>query len=618
MKNLIRLLFSGLWSALNTLRRVLHLLLLLLIFGVLMAGLSGPAPERPSHGAALLVDPYGELVEQLSGDPIDRVLGELQGDGIRQVLLRDLVESLESAAEDERIAAVVLRLENFEGGSLPAMRRLAAAIDGVREAGKKVIALGDSFDQRQYYIAAHADEIYLNDLGVVYIDGLGYYRTFFKTALEKLHVDLNVFRVGEYKSFVEPFIRDDMSKEDRQASGQWLRAMWAAFQRDVVGARGLAAGALDDYANHFPDWLDAAAGSASTVALEQRLVDGLMGRQQFAEYMGGLVGHGSDRGAAGFNSVDYRSYHRYIRKTRPQQSGSRKVGVIVASGQIIDGRADPGEVGGDTLASLARQALEDDSIKAVVLRVDSPGGSMFASEVALDAMRTLKASGKPLIVSMGGLAASGGYYISMAADEIWADEATITGSIGVGALVPTVDRSLDALGIHVDGFGTTRLSGQLRLDRPLGDDAQRMLQQSVEDAYRTFVEGVAEARHLSFERVDAIARGRVWVGADARDLGLVDSLGNLDDAVAAAAARAGLAEGEYGLRYIEPSLSLPARLIEQYMVRLLARLEPLVGSRLQMGGPLARLRHAAKHELRVLDALNDPRGIYMLCSCETD
>lgn len=616
--NLIRRLFSGIWSGLNALRRVLHLILLLFIFGILLAGLSGPKLYKP-RAAALLVDPVGELVEQLSGDALDRALGELQGDGIRQVLLRDLLDSLQAATDDERITTVVLRLERFEGGSLPSLRAVAAALDGLRIAGKRVIALGDSFEQHQYYLAAHADEIYLNELGMVFIDGFGYYRTFFKSALEKLQVDLNVFRVGEYKSFVEPFIRDDMSAEDRQASRQWLQSMWSAFQRDVVAARGLPPGALDDYANGFSGLMEADGGSASAVAFGQKLVDGLMGRQQFEDYMIGLVGAAGEQSAAAYNSIDYRQYLRLLRRVPAGlgQAGER-IGIIVAAGQIVDGEAAPGEIGGDTLAELARQAGEDDSIKAVVLRVDSPGGSMFASEVARDGLRVLQ-SRKPLVVSMGGLAASGGYYISMAADEIWADETTITGSIGVGALVPTVDRGLDALGVHVDGFGTTRLSGQLRLDRPLGEDARRVLQQTVQDAYRIFVDGVAEARDMPFEQADEIARGRVWIGADAKDLGLVDSLGGLDAAIASAASLAGLEEGDYTLRYIEPELGWPARLLEQYAVRVLGKLQRLglrVASR--DGSAMSRLRARFERQLQALARMNDPLGIYMLCSCAID
>ena len=291
--------------------------------------------------------------------------------------------------------------------------------------------------------------------------------------------------------------------------------------------------------------------------------------------------------------------------------------MIVASGQIVDGDAPPGTVGGDTLADLIRQAATDDSIKAVVLRVDSPGGSMFASEVIFDELQDLKASGKPLVVSMGSLAASGGYYISTLADEIWANESTITGSIGVGAVVPTVNRTLGVLGVHVDGIGTTNLSGQMRLDRPLGADARNLLDQMVHDAYRIFVSKVADERKMEFGRVDEIARGRVWIGSDAKALGLVDTLGDLPGAIEAAAKRAGLSAGSYGIEYVEPELSWPERVLREYSVRLLVNLH-WIGIRLPSAEsrPLQRLLVAGAREWQVLENLNDPRGLYYLCACE--
>ncbi len=608
---LVRLL-GGLWRGLNVLRRILHLILLLAIFGLLVAGLVG-APVRVPASAALLLDPEGELVEQLAGDPLDRALGEIQGDGVRQVLVQDLVESLEAAADDDRIKAVVMRLEVLEANGLPKLQAVATALGKVRDAGKKIVALGDSFDQGQYYLAAHADEVYLNDLGVVYIDGFGYYRTFFKSALDKLHVDLNVFRVGEYKSFVEPFIRDDMSEEDKTASRQWLQSMWSVYQRDVTRARELPPSGLDDYADRFAERLRQADGSASRMALDSRLVDGLMSRQEFRDHMIGIVGE-MEGDETDFSQIDYRAYLRAKRGSGAPHLVTDTVGVVVASGQIMDGDAAPGTIGGDTLADLVRQAAADDSVRAVVLRVDSPGGSMFASEVVLDELRALQAAGKPLVVSMGTLAASGGYYISMFADEIWASESTITGSIGVGALVPTIQRGLDALGVHVDGIGTTRLAGQLRLDRPLGPDARQILDSTVHDAYRIFVGKVAEARKMEFEQADQIARGRVWIGSDAHQLGLVDKLGDLAGAIDAAAGLAGLEADAYEVRYLEPELTLPERLFRDYAVRLLSNLAG-VGVRLDSGSPLNDLLSAGRREWVAWRAMNDPRGLYYLCSC---
>jgi protease-4 len=607
--------FRILWRGLDRLRRLLHLILLLFIFAVIMLGVLGEPVKIPGS-AALLIDPVGPLVEQLEGDPFDRALGGVRGEGIRQTLLKDVVDSLDAAATDTRIKVVVLRLEELEGGGLPKLQAITRAIGKVRAAGKKVIALGDAYDQNQYYLAAHADEVYLNDLGVVYIDGYGYYRTFFKGALDKLKIDLNVFRVGEYKSFVEPYIRDSMSDEDKAASDKWLRALWAVYQRDVVAARKLQPGSLDNYANEFISHLQAAQGNAAQTAVDQGLVDALMSRQQFRDYMVGLVGEGDDE-KADFSSIDFRSYVRAIRQRQPSPVRAQNVGVIVASGTITDGQAPPGTVGGDTLAALVRQAATDDSIKAVVLRVDSPGGSMFASEVVFDELEALKGAGKPLVVSMGTVAASGGYYISMLADEIWANESTITGSIGVGAIIPTLNRGMDSLGVHVDGIGTTNLSGQLRLDRPLGQDARAFLDQSVQQAYRVFVTKVSASRKLTFERADEIARGRVWIGSDAHDRGLVDSLGDLPDALDAAAGRAGLKAGEYGIKYVEPELSVAQRIALQLASR---------GSRTlaALGFPISdhrpswlhRVLGSTERQLTDMARLNDPRSLYVHCWCE--
>lgn len=602
------------WRGLDILRRLLHLMVLLAIFAILLVGLVGSPVQVPAS-AALLLDPEGELVEQLAGDPLERALGELRGNGVRQVLVQDLVDSLDAAADDERIKAVVLRLELLQANGLPKLQAVSRALLRVKSSGKKVIALGDSFDQAQYYLAAHADEVYLNDLGIVYIDGFGYYRTFMKGALDKLRVDLNVFRVGEYKSFVEPFIRDNMSDEDKQASRQWLQAMWTIYQRDVAAARKLPPDSLDEYANNFATHLQASGDSASRSALDRGLVDGLMTHQAFRDYMIGIVGE-MPNDSSEFSQIDFRSYLSAIGRGKRAGRHRDQVGIIVASGQIVDGEAPPGVIGGDSLADMVRQAAADDSIKAVVLRVDSPGGSMFASEVALQELRRLQATGKPLVVSMGTVAASGGYYIAMFADEIWASEATITGSIGVGGLVPTIDRGLDALGIHVDGIGTTRLTGQLRLDRPLGEDARKILESMVRDAYRIFVGKVAEARDMEFQRADEIARGRVWIGSDAQQLGLVDALGDISDAVESAASRAGLESGAYGIRTMEPTISIPARLLRDWVGQFLGNMAGM-GLRLPATAPtmIGRLLADSDRQLSEWQAFNDPRGLYLLCSC---
>ena len=614
-------LLRAIWYGLNTIRRILSLILLLAIFGILLAGALGQPVAVPSS-AALVINPTGMLVEQLEGSPLDRALAEINNELPPQTLLRDVTDSLERAVDDDRIKAVVLDLDGLEGGGLAKLQAIGDRVQKVRDAGKKVLAIGSGYTRDQYYLASRADEVLMHELGMVYLEGYEYYRTFFRSALENLQVDLNVFRVGEFKSFVEPFIRDDMSAEDKKASKAWLDGLWAAWDRDVTAARQLKPGALQAYADDLAGRLEAEKGNAARAAVSAGLVDKLMSRPEVEAYLAELVGD-DEADDGGFNAIDFRAYARATGIEQRLQEGKERtyVAVIVASGEIVDGEAAPGVVGGDTLAAEIRKARLDDSVAAVVLRIDSPGGSMFASEVIFDELEAFKAAGKPLVASMSSVAASGGYYIAMPADEIWARNTTITGSIGVGALVPTVPRTLAKLGVHVDGFGTTRLAGQLRLDRPLGDDARRVLTASVEDAYRIFVGKVAESRHMTFEQVDSIARGRVWIGADARERGLVDSIGGLDEAIAAAAARAGLEEGAYGQRYLEPEQSLLQRLaIEMGAqgIRTAERLglgSVLAGLRGPAGGIAGEVLARLDKELRLLSRFNDPRGIYAHCLC---
>ncbi len=479
-----------------------------------------------------------------------------------------------------------------------------------------MFAVGDSYTQPQYFLAAHADDVYLNDLGMLNIDGFGYYRTYLKGAIDKLKIDLNVFRVGKYKSFVEPFIRDDMSDEDKEASRRWLTALWQIYQTDIEKARGLEPGSLDLYANEYLARLESAGGKTAKVALEAGLVDHLAGRDAVRDELIELVGE-SDDDSGDFSGIHFQDYLADVRQQAGTEKQTLNVGVVVAAGEIVDGAAAPGTIGGDSLAELVSQAAVDESIKAVVLRVDSPGGSMFASEVVFAQLQRLKSVGKPLIVSMSTVAASGGYYIAMPADEIWASESTITGSIGVGALVPTIQRGLDSLGVHVDGIGTTRLSGQLRLDRELGDDARQLIQLGVEDAYRTFIGKVADQRDMSVERVDYLARGRVWIGSDALELGLVDQLGGLEQAIESAAELAGLAEGDYGVTYIEQALSLSEMLALQFAVTARHAMNWLGFDRGRSNRTvLARIMSGVQRELDFFEKLNDPRGIYYHCFCE--
>jgi protease-4 len=616
-KNPVVRLLGFLWRSLQRLIKGLQALIFLVFVVVIfsaLSGLSGGGIEVPDS-AALVISPTGLLVEQAEGEPLDRAILQMQ-DGQAQTIVREVIESLRVAADDDRIKAVVLLPGDLQGGGLSKQQAIGDAIEEFRESGKPVIAMADSYGQEQYYLAAHADEVYMHDFGLVLIEGFGYFKAYFADAIEHLKIDMNVFRVGDYKSFVEPYLRNDMSREDKESARRWLEALWAAYKRDVSDARGISTSEFDHYVNNMVEVLEAADGNAGLAAVNAGLIDGLKSHQEFRNYMIEMVGVDADEPDT-FARIDYQSYLMATSLAADDvESPQASVAVIVATGEIVDGKAAPGTIGSATVAKLIRRAANDDRIAAVVLRVDSPGGSMFASEVLVDQLQALKDTGKPLVASMGSVAASGGYYISMVADEIWAAETTISGSIGVGATFPTFQRSLDAVGVHIDGFGTTKFSGELSQVTALGDEARKLLDVSVRSAYDVFISKVAEARDLELSKMDEVAQGRVWIGGDAFELGLVDNIGGIDDAIESAAHMAGLDEGKYDIVYVKRELSFSERVLLSY-ARLLGMLFSFTDtSGYGLSADLKKLLAVVDRELAVLNAWNDPRGIYYHCLCE--
>ncbi|HZC86874.1 MAG TPA: signal peptide peptidase SppA [Steroidobacteraceae bacterium] len=607
----LRSFFSGLWRGLDALRKALHLILLLVIFGVLIGILRGSVPRIPAK-AALLIAPEGQLVEQLSGDPLERALQQTRGETRHETLLWDLTDSIRAAANDQRIAAVALDLEKFEGAAQPTLEELAAALREFRASGKKVIAYGTEMTQERYYLAAQADEVLLDPMGFVLIEGYDRFRHYLKDVLDKIGVEINVFRVGSFKSAVETFTRMNMSPEDREESRVYLNALWSSYQAAVTRARKLPPDALEKYVESLSKTVPAAGGDAARVALQANLVTSLKTRIGFEQRLIGLVGKDDDTNS--FKSVSADDYVRYARAQKKLKAdGKPRIGVIVAQGDIIDGDQPPGSIGGETVARLIRQARTDKNIKALVLRVDSPGGSVLASEQIYRELVELRSAGKPVVVSMSGYAASGGYYISAPADEIWASPATITGSIGIFAIIPTIERTLGKVGVGVDGVGTTPLSGQLRLDRPLGDEARTLLQSTVSRGYGEFLERVATGRKKSRDEVDAIAQGRVWAGTDARRIGLVDQLGSFNDATRAAARRAKVTD--YALEFIEPELTWAQALAMQLrssLAALFLRASPTETALAQ----LAQRLDPVTREAQRLAQFTVPNRLYAYCFCQ--
>jgi protease-4 len=602
--------FGLIWRILDGVRKTLSLIVLLVLFGFIVAALHTSVPVVP-RSAALVVEPQGELVEQLSSDPVRRAFGEASGGPAPETLLKDVVESIQAAKTDARIKLIVLDLGNLAPSGLSKLQEIGAALREFRASGKRVVVAADSLDQTQYYLAAQAGEVYLDPLGLVYVDGFSYYRMFLKDAIDKLGVDVNVFRAGTFKSYTDQFSRSDMAPSEREESAVWLDTLWNAYQQDVTRARSLPVNALNEYIADEPAALAAVDGDAAKLALQRGLVTALKSRRQLADELKGLVGEDAD--SHSFNAIGMSQYLASVRSKRilKPKSDSR-VGIVVAAGEILDGHQPPGSIGGDSTADLLRQARFDTGVKAVVLRIDSPGGSMFASEQILREVKSLRKVGKPVVVSMSTYAASGGYYIAAAANQIFASPTTLTGSIGVFSVIPTFQRTLEKFGVKVDGIGTTPLAGDMRLDRALTPATRQILQSSVDHAYGEFLLRVSDGRKKSVEDVDKIAQGRVWAGADAQRIGLVDHLGGLKDATEAAAKLAELG-GNFDVDYIESELSLREQLLMQFRSRAvqLARAVGLLGPRSEAEAVLDPLLEQA----RAIARLNDPRGLYAYCWC---
>ena len=606
---------STVWKAVDGLRKFLHLVLMLFIFMIFLGALSSTAPLIPGK-SALLIRPVGSLVEELEGDPYDRAMAELLGESIPQTLVQDVVDALHYASDDDRIKGVVLELGSLQGSGLSQLERVGNAVDSFRASGKPIVAVADFYNHAAYYIASRADEIYMHPDGAVLLSGFGVYRNYYRSAIDKLKIDWNVFRVGTHKSAVEPYLRDDMSDESRESMARLVDRLWSAYQSDVVRSRGLEPDALDALLDNFVAELDSVNGDLAELALKFKLVDELLPHDEFNERVMEFAGADPDDDGE-YRSTSSGDYLSAMRLTEAEGVADDNVAVIVAAGEIMNGKQPPGTIGGDSTAELLRRARLDDSVRAVVLRVDSPGGSAFASEVILDEIERLREGDKPVVASMSSVAASGGYWISMAADRIVASDVTITGSIGIYGMLPTFQRSLSALGIHTDGVGTSIWSGQFRPDREMSEEAKAVFQLVINRGYDDFISKVAQYRGLDKSVVDTIAQGQVWTGAEALDNGLVDSIGGLDEAVTIAAGLAGLDEGDYGRKYIHKELTPTEQLALEFLGSV-AGLGIDAGRFIDRETTLERFARSIESALKPLATFNDPKGIYSHCLCEVE
>lgn len=604
-------LFVGIWSILNFSRKLFFNIIFIAIALMIILAISKDSKKiGVTPNSLLQLDLSGRLViEKQEVDPFDKFMQEAfeEENDNPELLVRDVVFALENAAEDKRIEGAVLNLQGLMPSGLDKLRTVAQAIDAFKESGKPVFAVGDYYTRDQYYLAAHASEVYLNPMGAVLVDGYSRFGLYFKGLLDKLKVSTHIFRVGTFKSFVEPYIREDMSEAAKEANIAWLSTYWEQYKFDVATARGFDMTNFDEKFDSFLEKFRAVDGSFSEYALQHGWVDELKTREQIRDKMKTLVDSADNK--KGYAVTSLNTYLSVIRSPIPKNLTKKDtIAIVVASGQILDGNQKAGTIGGDSTARLLREARLDDKVKAVVLRVDSPGGSANASEVIRQEVLNLKAAGKPVIAQMGSYAASGGYWISVSTDYIVASPSTITGSIGVFGMFLTFEDSLGHIGVNSDGVSTTELS-DLSPARALSDGHRDMFQLSVEHTYKNFISLVSEERGLDIERADEIAQGRVWIGETALELGLVDELGELDQALQKAAELAELED--YDTQYITRKLSAQELFWKEFFGQTLAYAARSAIT--NMESPLVGMVKQVISDFSELDKLNDPQGMYVLC-----
>ena len=541
-------LFTRLWRLVDGTRRLLLNLLFLGLLAALAWAWWAQRPAPLQDKTVLVLNLRGPLVEQYRGSWSDSALGRVRGQAPRQVQLRDVLAVLDAAAQDPQVSQLLLVLDDFEGAGLASLRELSVAVQRFKGSGKPVLAWGSRFDQRQFHVAAAANEVWMHPMGLVQIEGYGRLRSYYRDALDKLGLEVYLVRAGRYKSFGEPFTQNAPSPEAVEAESALNQGLWRDYTDAVERARRLPAGSIVQAIDALPERLAAAGGDLAKLALQEKWVDALKTRDQLRQAL-------IERGVADPQTKSFRqvSFEEYLGRLRPRQDGDA-VAVVVAEGEISDGEAPPGRIGGLSTAALIRQARDDDSVKALVLRVDSPGGSAFGAELIRRELELTRAAGKPVVVSMGDLAASGGYWVATAADEVIADAATITGSIGVFTLLPSAAQALDRLGVHTEGVTTTWLGAAYDPRKGMDPRFAALLQTNVDHLYAQFLAKVAQARQRTTEQVDAVAQGRVWTGAQALQHGLVDRLGSYRDALDAAARRGRLADAEgsgYRITYLD-------------------------------------------------------------------
>ncbi|HCG7075902.1 TPA: signal peptide peptidase SppA [Vibrio parahaemolyticus] len=603
----IGLIFKGIWKSITFIRLALANLIFLLMIAVFYFAFTYTGEGRPviEKESALVMNLSGPIVEQRRYvNPMDSVAGSLLGNEMpKENVLFDIVDTIRYAKDDAKVSGLVLALRDLPETNLTKLRYIAKALNEFKASGKPVYAVGDFYNQSQYYLASYADKVYMAPDGGVLIKGYSAYSMYYKTLLEKLDVSTHVFRVGTYKSAIEPFIRDDMSDAAKESATRWVTQLWSAFVDDVTTNRNINAKVLNPTMEELLTEMKSVDGDLAQLAVKMGLVDELATRQDIRTLFA------KEFGSDGKDSYNAISYYDYLATIRPDYTlANHDIAVVVASGAIMDGQQPRGTVGGDTVASLLRQARNDEKVKAVVLRVDSPGGSAFASEVIRNEVEALRKAGKPVVVSMSSLAASGGYWISMSADKIVAQPTTLTGSIGIFSVITTFEKGFSKLGINTDGVGTSPFSGD-GITTGLSEGASQAFQLGIEHGYKRFISLVGSNRAMTVEEVDKVAQGRVWTGQDALSFGLVDQMGDFDDAVELAAKLANVTD--YGIYWVEEPLSPTELFLQEFMNQVKVSLGVDATSLLPKS--LQPVAQQFEQDASLLQSFNDPKGQYAFC-----
>ncbi|MCF2946905.1 signal peptide peptidase SppA [Paraglaciecola aquimarina] len=608
-------LFVGLWTALNFSRKLfLNIIFIIIFIAIISVAMQDKNQITVPQDSALVLKLKGNLViEKRSVDPLEEFMAEAfeQEPENPEVLLQNVLHTIDNAKQDKRIKALVLDLHGLGSAGLDKLEQIAVALDDFKQSEKPIYAIGDYYSQNQYYLASHADHLYLNPMGFMLFEGYGRFGTYFKSAIEKLKAKTHVFKVGTYKSAVEPYIRDDMSDEAKEANKAWLSAMWEQYKTSVAAARGLDIANFDEKLDDFIQKFETVDGDFAQYALQFGWVDALKTREEIRQELIDIVG--KDSSGNDFNAISYKNYLKIITQgVTFENKDVKKVAIVVAKGTILNGTKKPGEIGGDSTADLLRKARLNNSVKSVVLYVDSPGGSAFASEIIRQEVENLQNSGKPVVAVMSTYAASGGYWISAGADKIIAAPSTITGSIGIFGMFLTFENTLDYLGIHTDGVGTTEFAG-MGISKDLNPKMGQIMQRGIEHGYDNFITLVANNRDMSKEQVDNIAQGRVWIGTTAKEIGLVDQLGYLQDGIAAAAELANLTE--YDTQYIHHSLSKSELFWKELFQKAAVSLDGALKT--EKSQTLLNVVKELTADIEAMTKLNDPKGVYALClTCE--